>query len=73
MPLFLESYQRYECLWNIKSRDYSKCNMREKAYSLMLTDLNIAGVTVADIKAKIILVFLLDFDISNATHKFGKT
>ncbi|XP_031348360.1 uncharacterized protein LOC116174562 [Photinus pyralis] len=53
MELFLESYQRYECLWNNKCSDYSKSNVREKAYLSMLADLNLPGLTVPDIKAKI--------------------
>ncbi|XP_055844762.1 uncharacterized protein LOC129911112 [Episyrphus balteatus] len=53
MESFLETYKKYECLWNNKCNDYSKSNAREKAYSLMLNDLKIPGLTVPDIKAKI--------------------
>ncbi|KAJ8896977.1 hypothetical protein PR048_002323 [Dryococelus australis] len=52
MPLFIEAYQWYECLWNSKRSDYSKSNVREKAYTAMATDLNLPHLTVADIKAE---------------------
>ena len=48
MELFLETYQQYECLWNNKCKDYSKVKLREKAYSSMLGDLNLPGLTVTD-------------------------
>lgn len=53
MEFFLETSRPYECLWNNTCSDYSKSNTREKVYHLMVTDLNLLELTVADVKANI--------------------
>lgn len=53
MTAFLEAYKKNECLWNNKCTDYSKTSARDNAYELMLSDLNLPGLTILDIKAKI--------------------
>ncbi|XP_055627901.1 uncharacterized protein LOC129769571 [Toxorhynchites rutilus septentrionalis] len=50
---FLRAYRRQECLWNNKMSGYTKPILREKGYSLMVEELNLPHLTVADIKAKI--------------------
>jgi len=53
METFLEIYWNHECLWNNKSENYHKTNIREKAYKILHTELNLAHLSVNDIRAKI--------------------
>uniref|UniRef100_A0A8D8QPS9 MADF domain-containing protein n=1 Tax=Cacopsylla melanoneura TaxID=428564 RepID=A0A8D8QPS9_9HEMI len=53
MKAFLDTYRKYDLLWNTKHDDYNQTIAREKAYAAMVVDLNIPGVSVADVKAKI--------------------
>lgn len=51
MESFFEVYRNYECLWNNKSEDYHKTNIREKAYQSCLPCL--PQLSVHGIKEKI--------------------
>ena len=53
MVSFLEAYRRQECLWNVRTAEYSKSVSREKAYSEMVEELNLPGLSIADVKNKI--------------------
>ena len=53
METFLEIYRNHECLWNKKSENYHKTNIREKAYKTLHTELNLPHLSVNDIRAKI--------------------
>lgn len=33
---FIESYKSYPCLWKIKSSDYSKRNIKDRAYEVLI-------------------------------------
>lgn len=41
---FLDIYERYECLWNVRSVHYRNKNAREAAYEKMLDELDIPGM-----------------------------
>ena len=53
METFLEMYRNHECLWNNKSENYHKTNIREKAYKTLHSELNLPQLSVNDIRAKI--------------------
>lgn len=53
MRTFLETYQRHECLWNVKHGDYHNKSRRNTAVLSMLKDLNLPGATVEDVHKKI--------------------
>jgi len=53
METFLEIYRNHECLWNNKSENYHKTNIREKSYRSLHSVLNLPQLSVNDIKAKI--------------------
>jgi len=53
METFLEIYRNLECLWNNKSENYHKTNIREKAYKTLHSELNLPQLSVNDIRAKI--------------------
>ena len=53
METFLEIYRNHECLWNNKSENYHKTNIREKAYKTFHSELNLPHLSVNDIRAKI--------------------
>jgi hypothetical protein len=53
METFLEIYRNHECLWNNKSENYHKTNIREKAYETLHSELNLPQLSVNDIRAKI--------------------
>jgi hypothetical protein len=50
---FLKVYRNHECLWNNKSENYHKTNIREKAYKTLHGELNLPQLSVNDIRAKI--------------------
>jgi len=53
METFLEIYRNHEYLWNNKSENYHKTNIREKAYKTLHSELNLPHLSVNDIRAKI--------------------
>ena len=53
METFLEIYRNHECLWNNKSENYHKTNIREKAYKTLHSELNLPQLSVNDIRVKI--------------------
>jgi len=48
METFLEIYQNHEYLWNNKSENYHKTNIREKAYKTLHSELNLPHLSVND-------------------------
>ena len=52
MDTFLEIYRNHECLWNNKSENYHKTNIREKAYKTLRSELNLLHLSVNDIKGQ---------------------
>jgi hypothetical protein len=53
METFSEMYRNHECLWNNKSENYRKTNIRENAYKTLNSAFNLPQLTVNDIRAKI--------------------
>jgi len=51
METFLEMYRNHECLWNKKSENYHKTNIRKKAYKTLHIELNLPQLSVNDIRA----------------------
>ena len=53
METFLEMYRNHECLWNNKSENHHKTNIRERAYKTSHSELNLPQLSVNNIRAKI--------------------
>lgn len=53
ISIFLELYKNHECLWNNKCENYRNRVLREKAIETLLSEINIAELSVNDIKLKI--------------------
>jgi hypothetical protein len=51
--LVLDLLSNHECLWNVKSENYSNRNIRDKALEEMVKQLNIPDLTREDVKLKI--------------------
>lgn len=44
--LFLDAYRKCDCLWDNKSQEYSKTNIRDKAYKSLIEELNLPELTI---------------------------
>lgn len=50
---FLDSYRKYECLWNVSSDSYKNKGARDNAYQQLCNDMELPELTIADVKNKI--------------------
>lgn len=53
MYKFLELYGKYDCLWNQREEKYRNKDARENAVKCIMREMDIVGLTTADIKNKI--------------------
>lgn len=50
---FVDLYHKHDCLWNYRMEVYKNKDARENALSLIMKELEMNGLTIADIKNKI--------------------
>lgn len=53
MMKFLELYQKYDCLWDYRTDKYRNKDARENALGCIVKEMEIPGLTIADMKNKI--------------------
>lgn len=53
MLKFLELYQNHDCLWNHRLDKYKNRDARESALGSIIKEMEIDGLTIADLKNKI--------------------
>lgn len=45
---FLDVYRKYECLWDVTSPDYLKRDVKREAYTELVNELDLVGLTVTE-------------------------
>lgn len=53
MMKFLELYHKHNCLWNHRTDKYKNKDARENALASIVKEMEISGLTIADLKNKI--------------------